>query len=158
LPVPQSKEHDPATSAPQRPLQDRQADQTAGAGRKYQSTGLDNEHAQHHWEQLEVLMETEKPYLEPDLSLGELAQKLAIQSAQLSQVINSCARVNFYDFVNGYRIRAAQNLLLEGASRWSILDIALEAGFNSKSTFYTQFRKHVGMTPTAFRRQQSSPE
>ncbi len=155
---PQTNEHDAATSLAEQSLHDRQSGPTADANRKYRSTGLGSEHAQHYWELLTVLMETDKPYLAPNLSLAELAQKLIIQPAQLSQVINSCARMNFYDFINGYRIQAAQKLLLEDASPWSILDIALEAGFNSKSTFYTQFKKHVGMTPTAFRRQLSRSE
>jgi AraC-like DNA-binding protein len=150
---PQSDEHQTATLPPEKPLHDGQIDTTADSNRKYQSTGLDSEQAQQYWEQLQILMKTDQPYLAPDLSLAELAQKLAIQPAHLSQVINSCAHINFYDFINGYRIQAAKSLLLEGTSKWSILDIALEAGFNSKSTFYTQFKKHAGMTPTAFRRQ-----
>ncbi|MBT4520201.1 MAG: AraC family transcriptional regulator [Halieaceae bacterium] len=127
-----------------------QPDSAPGASRKYRSTGLDTVQAKHYWEQLREMMETEKLYLAPDLSLAELAQRLAIQSAQLSQVINSCAHMNFYDFINGHRIKTAQTLLLDDASPWSILDIAMESGFNSKSTFYAQFKKHVGMTPTAY--------
>ncbi|RLA59941.1 MAG: hypothetical protein DRR04_07060 [Gammaproteobacteria bacterium] len=146
---PQSDDHDTATSPPGQRFKDRRA----GSSLKYQSTGLDSEQAQQYWDKLQVLMKTDQPHLAPDLSLAELAQKLAIQPAHLSQVINSCAHMNFYDFINGYRIQAAKSLLLEGASQWSILDIALEAGFNSKSAFYTQFKKHAGMTPSAFRRQ-----
>ena len=128
------------------------------ASRKYQNTGLSDADAQHYWAQLQTLIEADRPYLDPDLTLAELAQKLEVHPAQLSQIINACAQKNFYDFINERRIQIAQDLLLEQDGRWTILDIALEAGFNSKSTFYSQFKKHSGMTPTAFRRRaQKSP-
>jgi AraC-like DNA-binding protein len=72
---------------------------------------------------------------------AELAQTLALHPAQLSQVINSCAGVNFHELVNGYRIETAKLLLQENSKQKSILDIALDVGFNSKSTLLYPVRQ-----------------
>jgi AraC-like DNA-binding protein len=69
----------------------------------------------------------------------------------VSQVINQDLDTNFYDLVNRHRIRAAQLELLRHPDR-PVLEIALQVGFNSKSTFNAAFRQHAGMTPSDFRR------
>ena len=82
----------------------------------------------------------------------ELAATLKVSSNHLSQAINEQSSLNFYDFVNGYRIEAAKQQLTErDPKRYTILGLALDSGFNSKSAFYKGFKKHTGMTPTAFR-------
>ncbi|WP_212906365.1 helix-turn-helix domain-containing protein [Capnocytophaga stomatis] len=118
---------------------------------EYRKSGLkSDEVAQLHQEMLS-LMEEKKPYLEPKLTLNQLAEQLAISSNNLSQVINQCEGKNFYDFVNSYRvdefIKRATNDKNKGLN---LLGIALDSGFNSKSSFNQVFKKHTGDTPSNY--------
>lgn len=90
---------------------------------------------------------------DPQLSLKGLSRRVGISTREVSRLINDCERMHFFDFVNGYRTRTAADLLIDPS--WadrSVLEIAYEAGFNSKSSFNTAFRKHRGVTPSSFRR------
>jgi len=98
-------------------------------------------------------MEEGRAYRVHDLSLRQLASRVGITPHQLSRLINEKFGINFYDFVNSYRIREAQERIATGeADAYSIMGIASEAGFRSKSSFNRAFRKHTGTTPSAFRR------
>ncbi|UYZ60660.1 helix-turn-helix domain-containing protein [Hymenobacter latericus] len=100
-------------------------------------------------ERLEQLMLTERPYLEPDLSLADLAARLQTNTTTLSKVINSGFGQNFNDFVNSYRVREAERLLADPKyQHYTLVGIALESGFNSKSTFNRVFKKLKGETPS----------
>jgi AraC-like DNA-binding protein len=99
-----------------------------------------------------ALMEQEKLYQETDLTLHQLAGKLKVPTYQVSQALNEGMRKNFYDLVNGYRVEEAKRLLLDAKnSNYTILSVGFEAGFNSKTTFNTVFKKFTGLTPTEFR-------
>lgn len=127
------------------------------ATEKYQKSRLRDERALEIEKQLVKAMETEKPHLKPDLTLTELSNLLSVTPHHLSQVINRELNKSFFDFVNEYRVQEAKRLLLSPESSYlSILGIALDAGFNSKSAFYAAFNKHVGMTPSEFRKQPGS--
>lgn len=105
-------------------------------------------------ERLIHLMEAQKPYLDPELSLPKLAQMLPCSTHELSQLINQGFERNFYQFINGYRIEESKRLLLdERLQHFNILAIGFEAGFNSKTTFNTTFKQVVGMSPVEFRKQ-----
>jgi AraC-like DNA-binding protein len=109
-------------------------------------------------DRLTSLMEKEKPYLTPSISLKDLARKLKVPARQLSQSIHSCLQCNFYDLINRYRIDEAKRRIGETSSpQPSILAVGYDVGFNSKSVFNTSFKKHVGMTPREFRSHYSSP-
>lgn len=96
-------------------------------------------------------MNTEKPYLDSKLSLRALSDRTKISSNRLSQIINHYSKQNFYDFVNGYRIKAVKSKLKsEDMEVYSILGIAEECGFNSKASFNRVFKKKEGMTPTEY--------
>jgi AraC-like DNA-binding protein len=115
--------------------------------------GLRPEQIEKHVERLLSLMEHEKPYLAGDLTVKTLAEKLGLPSAQLSALINERLAENFVDFVNRYRIEEAKRLLLDDSKRhYSVLGIAQEVGFNSKSAFNAAFRKYTGGTPSDFRK------
>lgn len=108
------------------------------------------------FQQLEVLMQDAKPYLNPGLSLSELARQVGLPSHQLSKVINDGFQKNFFDYVNGYRIEAFKRQIREGAhNERTILSLALEAGFNSKTAFNRAFKKHTGQTPREFLKEES---
>jgi AraC-like DNA-binding protein len=102
-----------------------------------------------------LLMEDSKPYLQSELTLQDLADKLEIPSYQVTQAINEGLGKNFYDLVNGYRVEEAKRLLSDPASRNNkVLSIGMDAGFNSKTTFNTVFKKFTGLTPSDFKEQQ----
>ncbi|MGI4834695.1 MAG: helix-turn-helix domain-containing protein [Janthinobacterium lividum] len=95
-----------------------------------------------------ALMEVEKPWLEPELTLAELAQHLRAHPALLSKVINQGCGQNFNDFVNGYRVAEARRKLADPRfAHYSLVGVALESGFNSKSTFNRVFKKLTGQAP-----------
>lgn len=103
-------------------------------------------------EKLLEVMDTQKPYLDADMSLHLLAGKLGVHPRMLSRLINSELGCSFFDFVNKYRIAEVKARLADRASvNKTIMIIAYECGFNTKSSFNAIFRKLEGMTPTDFR-------
>jgi len=102
-------------------------------------------------EHLEQLMENEKLYINPGLTLLDLAEKLETTPRQISQIVNQGFHMNFNDFVNQYRTQAViQKLSAQEHQIKTLLAIALECGFNSKSTFNRAFKKHTGLTPKKY--------
>ena len=91
-------------------------------------------------------------YMDPDITLDKLAETLKILPRDLSSLINRHFGVNFYEFINRYRIEEAKRMLSSEKYRaTTITDIYLKVGFNSKSVFYTFFKKLEGMTPSQCR-------
>ncbi|MFK8005607.1 MAG: helix-turn-helix domain-containing protein [Saprospiraceae bacterium] len=106
-----------------------------------------------YYQNLIRLMETEKPYLNPDLNLKLLSDTLKISSGYLSQIINKNEEKNFFEFINGYRVNAVIKKFNDPQLvHLSILGIAFEAGFKSKSTFNAAFKKITGVTPSVFKK------
>jgi AraC-like DNA-binding protein len=108
-----------------------------------------------YWQQqLSHLLETEQVYLEADLSLPALAQRAGLSTHELSYVLNEGFGVNFFQFINAYRVAEAQRLLASAQHQHlSMVGIAFEAGFSSKTTFNTTFKKATGLTPSQFLQQ-----
>lgn len=103
-------------------------------------------------ERLESTMESEQPYLNQNLSFERLAEKLDIPVKELSNAINRHYEVNFYEFINNYRIQEAKRMLEDPAQfDKSITNIFYDAGFNSKSVYNTLFKKKFNKTPSQFR-------
>lgn len=120
---------------------------------KYQKSRLDENIAESYASELKTLMEKKKPYINPDLTLPELAKKLNLSPNILSQVINGYCCQNFYNFINTYRVEEVISMMKDPLMKdKSILDMAYEAGFKSKTTFNTIFKKHTGLTPSEFRK------
>lgn len=98
------------------------------------------------------LLEKDKIYQNPELSLTATAEKLNISCTYLSQLVNALSNYNFSDFINQYRVKDAEEKLTDtNFAQYTILAIGLEAGFNSKSAFYSAFKKHTGTTPSEHR-------
>lgn len=115
-------------------------------------TKLDSLKTEEYKQQLGNLLENEKIFRDETISLQSLAKKLSIPSYQLSQIINEKFHKNFYDLVNSYRIEEAKKRLLEyGENKPTILEIAFEVGFNSKSAFNRAFKKYTKINPTGFK-------
>ena len=123
----------------------------------YERSGLDKEQAAYYHQQLLALMQEKKPYLNGELSAGELAQLLTISVHHLSQILNTIQRQNFFDFVNGYRVREVIEKMKDPKTRHlTLLAIALDSGFNSKTSFNTVFRKVTNQTPSQYYKSLSS--
>jgi AraC-like DNA-binding protein len=101
-------------------------------------------------------MQNGKPWMEPELTVYQLASRLSVKPRLLSQAVNDVLGQNFYDYINRYRIAAAEKLLTNPKDeKITILEVLYEVGFNSKSSFNTLFKKYTGLTPTAFRKKQA---
>lgn len=100
---------------------------------------------------LNQFMHSRKPYLDPDLNLIKLAEQFGISPHRLSYIINNGYNINFSNFISNYRIEEAKSLLLNPKfDQYSILGIAFESGFNSKTSFNNTFKKITGLTPSEF--------
>jgi len=117
---------------------------------RYKTSSLAEEKAKSINKKLIELLQKEPIYLESDLSLYSLAEKIQVKPHYLSQVINQYHQRNFQDFINLYRIEKAKKLLLK--TKLKIEAVAYDSGFNSISTFYTAFKKEIGMTPSSYRK------
>ena len=107
-------------------------------------------------DKLLALMHTSQPWLEPELTLSELAQRLRTNASLLSRVINMGCGQNFNDFVNTYRVAEARRKLADPRfAHYSLVGVALESGFNSKSTFNRVFKKLLGQAPSEVARPKS---
>ncbi|NIF06278.1 AraC family transcriptional regulator [Chryseobacterium sp. Tr-659] len=118
---------------------------------KYEKTKLEDTKAFEIQAQLALLMKEEECYKDPELTLGDLAKILDIQPGMLSQVINSKEGKNFYDYINTLRTESFKQLLLQPGSRqYTLLSLAFECGFNSKTSFNRNFKKITGISPSQY--------
>lgn len=118
---------------------------------KYEKSSLSNSELQLLHQKLSQLMSDEKLYKNPDLTLAELSQKLNIHSNVLSQVINSAEEKNFYDYINLQRVEEFKKLiLLPENQKFTLLSVAFECGFNSKTAFNRNFKKATGLSPSEY--------
>lgn len=99
-------------------------------------------------------MEQNKPHLDDELTLQKLAAQFGMPEKELSVLINQQIGKHFFDFINEYRIRDAK-ILLKGQPNRTVLEILYQVGFNSKSSFYTAFKKETGVTPSDYRKSNS---
>lgn len=101
---------------------------------------------------LKQYMTEKEPFLDPSLTIQELANQIDIPVRDLSVLINHHMDQHFFDFVNEYRIQKAMNILKDKSKNdVTVLEILYEVGFNSKSSFNTSFKKYTSLTPTAYR-------
>lgn len=122
-----------------------------GPNKKYLKSSLSNEHSKFILKQMVILMEQEKIYTNPKLKISDIAKRLNTSSNVISQVINQEMEMNFYEFINNYRIAEAMRMLSDpNYSHITILGIAENSGFGSKNTFNRFFKEKVGLTPSQF--------
>jgi len=118
---------------------------------KYQKSGLKKEVAKAYAEALVDYVETEKPYLQSRLSIQDIARAINIPQNHLSQIINEHLGQTFYDFVNQYRVEEFKRRIAHPQYKnYTLISIALDCGFNSKSSFNRIFKKLEGLTPSAY--------
>lgn len=120
--------------------------------RKYEKSGLSPERSQDYLDALLAVMEEQRPYLDSELSLPQLAELISITPHHLSEVLNARLQQTFFDFINHYRIEQVKKDLVDPRKQsMKILALAFEAGFSSKTAFNTLFKKHTGLTPSQYR-------
>ena len=123
---------------------------------KYKTVRIKPEKADLTVKKLESLINEEKFYLNPDVTLKDLAGKLHIHSNHLSRIINENFKLSYNDFVNKYRIAEAEKLLSNPKNKdRTILELMYNCGFYSKSVFNTAFKKFTGQTPSQYRKDQN---
>ncbi len=119
----------------------------------YQNSALTDEDSLMVFKAIKEQITQEELFLNPKLSLSNLAGTSGFKSHYISQAINQNTDGNFFDFINSFRMKTAKDLLaVDKATSVNILDVAMNAGFNSKSSFYTVFKKYTNQTPTQFRK------
>jgi AraC-like DNA-binding protein len=134
------------------------ADEAAGAAparvpSRYARSGLDRERVPELRARLESVMRSEKPWLEADLTLADLATRASLSPHNLSQLLNEELDQSFFDYINSHRVAEVKRCLLDPAyGSQAILEIARASGFSSKTAFNAAFRQHAGVTPSEFRR------
>ncbi|MFO7891996.1 MAG: helix-turn-helix transcriptional regulator [bacterium] len=122
--------------------------------KKYTQSTLRPDQAAEYEKRLLSVMSIKKPYLSNNLSIQDLAEECGIPAYHLSQIINEQFNQNFFDFINRYRIEEAKKLLTDSVKKhYTILAVAYEVGFNSKSAFNKAFKKYTHETPSQFRDQ-----
>ena len=120
---------------------------------KYKKTLISEKQREELHGRLLLLLESKKIYLNPDLDLTELSNKLESPAHHVSQTINTCFNTNFFDLINQYRVNESKKLFDQyDNSEKTVLEILYASGFNSKSVFNTHFKKYTGMTPSDYRK------
>ncbi|MEM6395115.1 MAG: helix-turn-helix domain-containing protein [Bacteroidota bacterium] len=122
--------------------------------RKYKKSLLSEKELVVNKQLLIEYMENEKPFLNPELSLRELATQIDMPHNYLSQLLNEGFEQNFSEFVNGYRLRAFRSKVADPAfGHMTLLGLAYDCGFNSKTVFNTYFKRVMGKTPAAYHKE-----
>lgn len=118
----------------------------------YANYGLKQDDAVSLSGKLKIYMETEQPYINMDLTLKDLATALDTYPHYITQVLNTVFNQNFYDFINTYRVEEVQRRLLDPQFKnLTILAVAYDCGFNSKSSFNRIFKQKTGLTPSEYK-------
>ena len=118
---------------------------------KYEKTKLKDDDAEEIRVKLDAYMESEKPYLNKNLTIGELAEAIDVPTYQLSQLINGHMLVSFFEFINSYRVNEVKHRFFDPKySNLTLLGIAMECGFNSKASFNRIFKQLTNQTPTEY--------
>jgi len=124
---------------------------------RYQKSILKDADKKMYKQKLLAAMEIEKPYLNPACTLPTLAKRLSIPVPYLSQIVNETFNLNFPDFINRYRIEESKyHLAKHSINKTTILEIAYSVGFYSKSTFNSAFKRHTGIAPKEYIKQQAA--
>lgn len=118
---------------------------------KYKKSRVNENVKSNYIQVLNDYMITRKPYLEPDVTIDVVAKDLSVSIRLLSQIINESYNNNFNSYMNEFRIKESLRQLSDNRNKKTILEILFDSGFNSKSVFYAEFKKHTGLTPQEYR-------
>jgi len=121
---------------------------------KYKRSGLKEEDAERYISRLLAYMEKEKPFIDAEMTIQDLSARINISKHHLTQILNNNLGKNFFTFVNEFRIEEVKRKLADPAfDHLTILGIAYDCGFNSKSSFNNIFKQYTGLTPSEYKKQ-----
>jgi AraC-like DNA-binding protein len=129
-------------------------DQQVIIDKKYQKSSLTEQLSIKVFQELNRFVTEYHLYLDPELSLSQLALESGFSKHHLSQAINQCTNKTFFDFINCLRVEHAKSLL-HAENGMNVLEVSLAAGFNSRSAFYKAFKKHTQLTPSQFKKKRT---
>jgi len=119
--------------------------------KKYYKSEIKKDEIDFFYAKLIDVLENKKPYLEPNISLFNLAKMVNISPHNLSQIINTKSKMNFFELMNTYRIDEFKRKIKNGENKkLTLISIAYDCGFNSKSTFNRVFKRVTGQTPSNY--------
>lgn len=119
---------------------------------KYAGSTLKEKEADKYSEQLMEYMRLKKPYLNPELTLAQLASEIDVSTHHLSQIINEQFKLNFFEYINQFRVEEVKTRINDPKfENYSLLGIAFDSGFNSKSSFNRIFKKSTNQTPSQYK-------
>jgi len=122
---------------------------------KYKNSNLTDEQKEAYIAHIYTFMLSEKPYMNPELTVQDLSKQLNISRHHLTEILNNDVGKNFFTFINEYRVEEVKRRLLdEKFDHLTIVALAFESGFNSKSTFNSIFKQNTNMTPTQWKNAQ----
>ena len=118
---------------------------------KYKTNRLSDAECKELYEKLVAYVEKERPYINPDLKMGDLAVSLGTSSHSLSYLLNQYLNQSYYDFINEYRISEFKKLVADSKySRYTLVALAELCGFSSRASFFRSFKKSTGVTPNEY--------
>ena len=121
---------------------------------KYEKSKISSDEVSTIQKNLLVLMQTEKTYTDPELTLSDLAQKINVHPNTLSQIINSVEQKNFYEYINDLRVEEFKKLIaIPDNQKFTLLSLAFDSGYNSKTAFNRNFKKNTGHSPSDYLKQ-----
>lgn len=119
--------------------------------KKYEKSALTEEEAHNYQQQIQDLLEKDKIYLTPDVRLSDFGDRLGVSTNHISQVINEHFGKTFNELLTEYRVREAVRRLDDPDNDEKLLSIALNSGFNNRTSFNQSFKKHVGCSPKEYK-------
>ena len=129
-------------------------DESLASDAKYKTNKVSTEECKRLLDQLERLMNKEKPYKNPDLKIADLATAIGTTAHALSYVFNQYLQRSYYDYVNDYRIAEFKRLVrMDEYARYTLSALAELCGFSSRASFFRYFKKATGITPNEYIRQ-----
>jgi AraC-like DNA-binding protein len=117
----------------------------------YKNSNLSKEQKSLIRTKLDDILNKDKLYLNPQLSMDILSSALNIPKYQITEVLSTEIGKNFFQYINSYRVNAVTKMLADKSNHYSIDAIGYECGFSSKSSFYTFFRSSTGLTPYEYK-------
>lgn len=157
LGVVQAAKDSPKVPEPSLKVSSAEASKEEGAPQKYKRSVLSDDDAREYTDRLMKVMLEEKLYLDSELTMPDLAKQASLAPYQVSQTLNGPMQQSFFAFVNYYRIELAKEMLIAPeTAKMAIVELAVEVGFKSKSSFYDAFKRTTKMTPTQYKKEFSA--
>jgi len=123
---------------------------------RYEKSGLTEKDAETYMNRLDKYMNEEKPYLNPELTIKDISDHLNISRHHITQVLNEKIKKNFYNYINEFRLEEVKKRIVDSKyAHLTLIAIAFDCGFNSKSAFNSIFKKITGQTPSEYRKVQT---